>query len=59
MRVNGIANEALRLDVELRFNPIDYRLGALNLFNRIGRFVPVAKVCCRPILLKKSDVQLT
>jgi len=35
--VSGIANEALRLDVELRFDPFDHRLGALDFCGSMSR----------------------
>lgn len=35
--VSGVANEAFRLDVELRFDPIDHRLGALDFCGSMSR----------------------
>ncbi|MCY1179707.1 hypothetical protein D9M73_201190 [compost metagenome] len=35
--VSGVANEAFRLDVELRFDPIDHRLGALVFCGSMSR----------------------
>ncbi|MNR11499.1 hypothetical protein D3C85_1580790 [compost metagenome] len=35
--VSGVANEALWLDVELRFDPIDHRLGALDFCGSMSR----------------------
>ncbi|MNV76755.1 hypothetical protein D3C71_1701290 [compost metagenome] len=35
--VSGIANEALRLDVELRFDPLNHGLGALDLSRSMRR----------------------
>jgi len=35
--VSGVANEALRLDVELRFDPINHRLGALDFCGSMSR----------------------
>ncbi len=33
----GVANQAFRLDVELRFDPIDHRLGALDFCGSMSR----------------------
>ncbi|MNG09713.1 hypothetical protein D3C84_931430 [compost metagenome] len=35
--VSGVANQAFRLDVELRFDPIDHGLGALDLGRAMSR----------------------
>jgi predicted DNA-binding transcriptional regulator AlpA len=36
-RISGIANEAFWLDVELHFDPLDHRLGALDFCGSMSR----------------------